>query len=249
MFRVGIVAALEREISGFLRGCVRVTREHEGRSFVFFECGEIVAVCGGIGAEPSRRAAEALVALDRPSLLLSVGFAGALQPRLKIGDVLVPSVVVDARDGSRSAVTGGDGTTLITFMEVAGLAQKANLARAYGAQIVDMEAAAVAAAARAHGIEFRAVKAVSDDSSFEMPQMEQFVEPDGSFKTAGFALHTALRPWRWGRILRLGRNSRKASRALSAYLTRLRVEGSPATAAISSSGEAAVTHAAGGGRG
>src|SRR5438270_899072 len=36
MFKIAIIAALEREVGGFTRYCTRVQRTHEGRNFVFF---------------------------------------------------------------------------------------------------------------------------------------------------------------------------------------------------------------------
>jgi adenosylhomocysteine nucleosidase len=220
MSKVAIVAALEREVSGLIRNWSRVDRDYEGRKFVFFERDELVLVCGGIGVQAARRAAEAVVALYRPGLLQSVGFAGALDASLHVGDVFAPGIVVDARDGSRVEIEGGDGkTTLVTFMAVAGIDQKANLAQAYGAQAVDMEAAAVAAAARPHGIHFAATKVISDELSFEMPQMDRFIDSQGQFRTASFALFAAFRPWLWSRVAQLASNSRKAARALGGRLT------------------------------
>ena len=93
--------------------------------------------------EAARRAAEAVIARYHPELVCSVGFAGALHPDLRVGDIVTPAVVVDARDGSRIEIPGGK-EVLVTFMAVAGAAQKTNLAQAYGAQAVDMEAAGVA---------------------------------------------------------------------------------------------------------
>src|SRR5271167_2956542 len=100
MPKVAIIAALEREVSGLIKGWHRVERQYEGRSFVFFERDEVVVVCGGIGLEAARRAAEAVFALYHPALLLSVGFAGALDAGLHVGDLFMPTVSIDARDGS-----------------------------------------------------------------------------------------------------------------------------------------------------
>ncbi len=51
-----------------------------------------------------------------------------------------------------------------------------------------MEAAAVAAAARAHGIAFRAVKAISDELDFEMPEMARFIDATRAvFRPSNFA--------------------------------------------------------------
>jgi adenosylhomocysteine nucleosidase len=217
MPKIAIVAALEREVSAIIKNRPRVRREYQGRNFIFFEQDEMVIVCGGIGMEAARRAAEAVIALYHPALVLSVGFAGALVPSLHVGEIFSPSVVLDARDGSRFEIDGGKGL-LVTFMAVAGSQQKENLAQAYSAQAVDMEAAAIARAAHAHGIQFAATKVISDELNFEMPQTARFIGPRGQFKTASFALFVALRPWLWRSVALLARNSNKAARTLAGHL-------------------------------
>jgi len=227
MPKVAIVAALEREVSGLTRNWNRVERQYQGRTFVFFEREEMVVVCGGIGAEAARRAAEAAIAVYRPIRVQSVGFAGALDAGLRVGDVFAPAVVVDARDGSRVEVDGAAGRehfTLVTFMAVAGVQQKASLAQAYGAQAVDMEAAGVAMAARVHGIAFGATKVISDELDFEVLEMSRFIDPQGHFRTANFAAFVSLRPSLWRRVAALARNSRKAARVLGEHLERYRQE-------------------------
>ena len=241
MPKIAIVAALEREVSGLTKGCSRVERVYGGRKFVFFERDEMVVLCGGIGLEAARRAAEAVIALYRPTRIESGGFAGALDGSLGSGDVFAPAVVIDARDGSRVQIEGGNRQgTLVTFMEVAGIDQKANLAQAYGAHAVDMEASAVAAAARAHGIPFGATKVISDQLNFEMPGMARFIDPQGRFRTASFAVFAALRPWLWRRVALLASNSGKAARVLSEHLERFRQELGQASAQPSEKTPAAV---------
>lgn len=230
MPEVAIVAALEREISPLVRNWTASDREYSGRSFRFFEFEQRVAVCGGIGPQAARRATEAVISLYKPSLVLSVGFAGALDGSLQVGHVFEPCLVIDASDSSRTATGVGSGV-LVSFGSVAGPEQKARLAGAYQAQAVDMEAASVAKAAEAHGLRFGAVKVVSDDAGFEMPSLERFVGSDGSFASGRFALHAALRPWTWGVVIRLARNSAKAARQLCDYLQKHEV---PATVSVRS---------------
>jgi adenosylhomocysteine nucleosidase len=235
MPKVAIVAALEREVKGLVRNWNRIEREFEGRRFAFFERDELVVVCGGIGAECARRAAEAVIALYHPEQVESVGFAGALDETLRVGEIFRPAEVIDARDGSRFETcrfeTGGfeigdaEGNgRLVTFMAVAGAEQKTKLAKAYQARAVDMEAAAVLAAAQARGVAFGATKVISDELSFEMPQMADFIDAAGQFKTASFVMYVAMRPWLWKRVDTLARNSSKAAKALGAYLERLQCD-------------------------
>jgi len=216
--RLAIVAAMEREIRPLVKTWRVVKRGYGDRHFKFFEKDSVVAVCGGIGPEAARRATEAVLSIYKAEAVQSVGFAGALDAHGKIGDVVAPGRVVDATDGSSFAINNGLGT-LVSFGSVAGPDQKARLATAYAAQIVDMEAAAVARGAEARGVIFSAVKVVSDEAGFTMPPMEQFVGNDGQFREARFALFVAGRPWLWLKVLQLARNSAKASRALCGALS------------------------------
>lgn len=218
--KIAIVAALERELHPLLRRWPVVVKQHAGRTFHFFEQGQRVAVCGGIGAEPARRAAEAVIALYAPEVVYSVGFAGALDPALKVGDLLIPARVIDAGDSS-SIETGTGQGILVTFGAVATPEQKVKLGKSFNAQAVDMEAAAVARAAAARGVRFAAVKAISDEVGFQLPGMNDragFISSSGEFLTVKFARFIAIRPWTWTAAIRLARNSKRAAHALSAWL-------------------------------
>ena len=148
-----------------------VEREFDGRKYKFFENDRAVLVCGGIGPEAARRATEAIINLYAPVLVQSVGFAGALDSTLKVGTVLAPICVIDAKDGSRVEAAVGH-WVLVSVDQPASVQQKAKLAEAYWAHAVDMEAAAVARGAQAHDITFVGLKAISDEADFEMPPLE-----------------------------------------------------------------------------
>jgi nucleoside phosphorylase len=210
---IAIVAAMEREVAPLIRGWKVRGIEHDGRRYRLFESHDAILICGGIGASAARRAAEVAIAEAEPLRVISVGFAGALDSRMKVADVMEPRVVVNAADGSRTDTGAGQGT-LVSFAGVADRDQKERLARAYAAEAVDMEAAAVAQAAQARGIEFAALKAISDATDFELPPTEGFVSSDGKFRTVRFALHVAVRPWLWRRTIAMARNSARASEAL-----------------------------------
>jgi len=217
MPEVAVVAALKREVAPLVRHWRVADQEHSGRKFRFFESDNAVVVCGGMGFEAARRATEAIIALYEPSVVLSVGFAGALDEKLRVGDLLQPRYVVDARDGSRTDTGSGSGV-LVSSPAVAGAEQKVKLAKSYCAQAVDMEAAAVAKGAAARGLRFAAVKAISDGVGFAMPPMDRFIAADGSFRAGRFAFYAASRPFIWPDVLALAQNSAKAARSLSVML-------------------------------
>jgi adenosylhomocysteine nucleosidase len=226
MLKIVIVAALEQELRPLIKHWPTRTVEHEGREFTFYESSYAVAVCSGIGYEAGRRAAQAAVVTYSPELLISAGVAGALVPDLHVGETIFPSIVIDARDSGRheTAIQStrlADSplarTLLVSSPVIAGAEQKRKLGAAYGAHAVDMEGAAVAHTAQIHGLPFLAIKSISDELDFELPEMATFIQV-GKFQTARFAVHVAFRPWLWLRVARLARNTRLAAENLCSWL-------------------------------
>ena len=217
MCRIAIIAAMEREVRPLIRGWKVRTMEHDGRRYRLFENGDAAVVCGGIGAEAARRATEAVIQKVKPVRVISAGFAGALNATLQVGDVVEPSAVINAADGVRTEIGSGEGI-LVSSATVAGKERKIGLGKVYSASAVDMEAAAVAQGAQARGVEFGALKVISDAADFTLPPMDRFFAGDGSFRSARFACHVALRPWLWRTTIALARNSAKASHALCGAL-------------------------------
>ena len=212
---VAIIAALPREVSALVKGWER--RETTRNVFVWTR-GNAVVACAGMGAMRAVLVCEAAMKTSQVSTLVSAGLAGACDAKLRVGDVVRATTVVDARTGERFETAVVDGGVVVTGAQIASVREKARLREAYGAAAAEMEAAAVARIARAHGLAFRAVKAISDEADFAMEGLERFATTDGQFREGAFALHAALRPWMWGEVMALGRNSAKAVRALTEVL-------------------------------
>ena len=193
------------------------------------------AVCAGMGA---RRAGVAVAVAEETSemdAVISVGWAGALEDGLKTGDTRRAGMVVDTLTGERFRTAfGEDGlTTLATSDRVADEREKARLAAAYGASMVDMEAATVARLARAHGVPFYCLKAISDDRSAHLPDFSRFIAPHGQIRLRLFMMHSAVRPHTWRGLIRLGRHSaRAAARMAEAIYGWLDEDGSIRTEAL-----------------
>jgi adenosylhomocysteine nucleosidase len=226
MPKIAIIAALEHELHPLIKNWPQTNAHHEGRDFTFYESHYAVAICSGIGPEPGRRASEAIIARYSPALLISAGIAGGLTPDLRVGETIFPVTIIDASDSSRHETaiqnapignTPWAKTIVVSCPEIAGAVQKQKLGKDYGAHAVDMEGASVARAAEAHGLPFIAIKTISDEVDFELPEMMPFFR-DGEFQTARFVCHISIRPWLWLRVFRLARNTKIASENLCAWL-------------------------------
>lgn len=214
--RVAVVAAMRRELAPLLRGAQSLIAD----GVEFFELGDAVVAIGGVGRKAASRAADAAVASYQPGVIVSAGVAGALTATLKVGDVVQAREVVDADSGARFSTSEG-GAMILTVSSVSGPEEKRILAERWKADMVDMEAAAVASVAQRHGIEFAAIKAVSDELNFAMPPVGEFVSDAGKFATTRFAAYVAIRPQWWRSVHQLSANSRLAAVNLSEALIHL----------------------------
>jgi adenosylhomocysteine nucleosidase len=216
---VAIVVAMARELAPLLRG----ERSRQVNGVALFELQNAVVTVGGIGKKAARHATEVVIEHVQPDTLISAGVAGALRSELRVGDVRTAREVIDAESGKRYPLKDGD-CVLVTASAISGHGEKRSLGQHWSADLVDMEASAVADAAREHGLEFVAVKAVSDELDFVMPPLARFVNEDGEFSTASFVAFLAVRPQWWSAVKELSRNTRLAAMNLSRAIEHLIVQ-------------------------
>jgi adenosylhomocysteine nucleosidase len=106
--RIAIIAALPGELKPLVKGWQRVATKDRGTKkwILSRDADTWIAVCAGMGADAARRA-YANAAVDGPlDILLSVGWAGSLDPAVGPGTVQVPTVVIDAQTGERFQTQG-----------------------------------------------------------------------------------------------------------------------------------------------
>ena len=136
---------------------------------------EVLIVHTGVGPASAAASLAALLAAQRPRLLISTGFAGGLDPRLATGDLLIatnfstPALVAKSR-----ALLAGDphaffGALTSQPQVAASVAEKSALAATTGALGVDMETASIAAACTRAGVPLLAVRAISDPARAPLP--------------------------------------------------------------------------------
>lgn len=222
MSKLAIIAADAIEVAPLVRGWKHSQATAQRHRVEIFEKGNILVAFAGMGPVPARIAADTVYKHcgGDVAAFFSVGFAGALSPRFKVGELLEPKKIVCAADETEIINSNGSGT-LVSAGAVAGLEAKATIGKRFGGDAVDMEAYSVADVARIYGVTFRAIKAISDEFNFPMPPMGRFIDDGGRFRRGSFIIYSAMRPWKWRNVLQLGRNS---SRAASALCDRLRQE-------------------------
>jgi adenosylhomocysteine nucleosidase len=212
-----MVASDPRELTGVLAHCSDVRKVALPVRFArsaILNGASIVLVAHGPGFHLAAEAASVPV---NAAALVSTGSCGALDPALTPGDVLVAATVngipCDRPCTTRKYRTG----TLLSVDRVVGtIGEK----RALNGSAVEMEAAAVAEAARERGARFYCVRAVLDSASegFTL-DFNRLRGRDGRFSPARIVAAALARPRAGIReLIYLERRTRLCSQALGDFL-------------------------------
>jgi len=196
--------------------------------------GTLLAV-SGIGRPAARAAAQALVEA-RVAALLSFGLAGALDPELAAGNIILPGELI-SDDGARyvtckawrervsaslGAVCAANmGTLLCSARLIATPLDKAAAFRATGAAAVDMESAAVAEVAAAHDLPFIAVRVIVDTAADALPPAVLAASQEGRVRVGRLIAGLTAAPGDIVALIRLARRYRTAMHCLRVAGTHL----------------------------
>jgi adenosylhomocysteine nucleosidase len=165
-------------------------------------------------------------------LVISAGVCGALDPRLRPGDLVIPERVVDAAGVGhpaapthhRAALASAGATAwtgaLATSRDIVATPEsKAELRARSGAVAVDMESAVILAAAARCGCPALVVRGVADDAGQCLPrELARLVTPEGRLRLAGALALGVTRPAMLSGAFGLGQRTRRALRAVARAL-------------------------------
>ncbi len=189
-----IVAALQEELDAGLTLCADCDRLHMRGIRLWQARRNHRALCflkTGVGPKRSAERLEQALAFTRPSHILVIGYAGALDTELRLGDLVAVQKAMmagldekapdweharmedvfeldGAQDLVRSALSSGlharAGNVLTSPYVLGEPAHKLFLHDKFGASIVDMETAALARVSLAGGIPISCMRAISDET-------------------------------------------------------------------------------------
>jgi adenosylhomocysteine nucleosidase len=154
--------------------------------------------------------------------LVSFGLAGGLDPALRSGTVVIPSVVLSEGETFRADAMLAKrfgGLTRHTMLAGSAIAvdavAKRHLHAASGAHAIDLESGPVARVAAAHGLPFVVVRAICDPADRHLPPAALIALDSKGGIGFGAVLHSILaQPWQIPGLLALARDAARARRAL-----------------------------------
>jgi len=183
--------------------------------------GEVMAIANGAGAN---RAFAAVLVAPKPSAVCNIGFCGALDEAMSVGDIVVADKVSDEIREYETLVPGATKAfrpgAVVSIQRIAQTAAEKRNLRATGASIVEMEAAGVARAAEDLGLPFYCIRAVSDLAGEDFENdFNAALTPDGRFSTLRLIAGALGSPRkRFRELLRLQRRTAVASKNLGDFL-------------------------------
>lgn len=146
----------------------------------------------------------------RPDCIVLAGFAGALDPSIHIGDV-----IVDAPDECEISTQFIHGTIHGTDRIVATPAEKQSLFSTTRSMAVDMESAAVRSCAATAGVPLVIIRAISDAADQTLNnELLKLIDEYGAVSAGGILRGLARHPALTIDLLRLGRAARIAGKNL-----------------------------------
>lgn len=147
--------------------------------------------------------------------IVSVGFCGALDPALRIGDIVVSGEFPEELGAS---FVQGDVLSVDRVAITAG--EKRELRASTQAAVVEMESAAVARKARDWKLPFGCVRVVSDVADQDLPlDFNRYRDADGRFSRTRIAWAAVGHPFSvLPGLIRLDRNCRLAAERLGEFL-------------------------------
>lgn len=181
----------------------------------------MIAIANGAGVD---RAYPAAKMISDAAQIWNIGFAGAADPALGVGAVIVASCVHSgarvfrcepprARRPFRSGV-------VLTIPTVAQTAREKRNYYELGASVVEMEAAGVGKAASEACVPFRCVRAISDLAGEDlMNDYNRALGPDGKFRILRLLSGAFANPFsRLSELMRLEKRTSLAARNLGEFL-------------------------------
>ena len=178
-------------------------------------------VVTGIGRENADRVIRQELDRQRPTLVLTCGFAGGLNPHLT-----AETVVFDTDDdrlrtrlmgaGARPALFHCAGKMAITA------AEKSALYKQTGADAVEMESAVIRAVCHMRQIPAATVRAISDTAGEDLPvDFNHLSKPDKNLDIPRLITYVLRRPSLISPLLQLQKRSQAAARQLAQVLDQI----------------------------
>jgi adenosylhomocysteine nucleosidase len=238
---IAIFGALKEEIAGIKQAMNISGHMRLGKTSAWpgkWEKQSIVLVRSGVGRQRAEDATLQVIDRFQPSTLVSIGYAGAVQPGLNVGDLVIADTIIEEKKKGKyspnsdwlnrakgvscpegfKAVVGG----LLTVDNVIHDSQsKQELGKNYSVQAVEMETSAIAKVAEEKDVPLLSLRVISDRLDQELLDSSSFLGSDGEISTLKAGWYVLTHPGSIESALSLRSQTQIATQALTKFLSDL----------------------------
>jgi nucleoside phosphorylase len=161
--------------------------------------------------------------LAPPVLVLTCGFAGGLNPELKLGEVVFEIGNRKSEIGNKLGAAGAKPVKFVCADRIATtIAEKKKMRDETGADAVEMESAAIHAVCAEHDIPCATVRVISDTANEDLPlDFNALAKPDKNLDFGKLAWAIAKSPGKIGALMELQKKTKLAANRLAEVLAKI----------------------------
>ena len=177
----------------------------------------------GIGRANAEKSVRKFLAENSPERVLTCGFAGGLNPALKIGDVVFQIGNRQSAIENELLAAGAKPAKIHCADRIATtVAEKKALRAETGANVVEMESAAIHAVCVERGIPCATIRVISDTADEDLPlDFNALARPDKSLDFGKLAWAIVKSPGKIGALMQLQKKTSFAAKQLAAVLEKI----------------------------
>jgi len=207
-----ICFALKEEAAPFHR----VAARHPG----------VITLIVGIGRQNAEKSVRSFLAASVPELVVTCGFAGGLNPELKLGDVIFEPAGPAANNQklTEALLAAGARPAKIYCADriATTVAEKQALRAATGADAVEMESGAIQAVCAERGLACVTVRVISDTAHEALPlDFNALAKADKSLDFGKLAWAITKSPGKIGALMQLQKKTKFAAERLADVLAKI----------------------------
>ena len=243
---IALLAAVSEEIAG-IKKAMHIfdrTRLNKGETWTgSWREKNIMLVRTGVGRQKAKQATAQLIEKFYPEAIISIGYAGALNAELKVGDLLIANCILDGQNDSFAFKVGDSVNSewldlaksislseelkikagkLITVNSVIHTPEgKQDLEKKFGADAVEMETIEIAMLAREKKIPFLSVRGISDEVDHELIDSSSFLGIDGEISKLRAGWYVLTHPKSLKNAISLRSHAQIATQNLTDFISKL----------------------------
>jgi adenosylhomocysteine nucleosidase len=230
----GILVALPEELT-------TLTSKKIGKGHSVVISDKLLIACSGAGPANAQSAARQLIS-QGATRLLSWGCAAGLDALVKPGDLVMPARLIDADNNEITVAPEWHRSCLQALQQIPGenavrihtgaivesrnlissSNEKSQLHSRTKAVALDMESAAIATVARAHQIDFLALRAIADPATMDLPKAIGYsLNDQGNIRLNKLLFFLLRHPLELSGLIQLGLHFNKAKLTLKRVASQL----------------------------